>query len=146
MKMRKFYHNKIWRSKRIELAQDLGAIVHTVPLAHAEMAEELGIKLIEEAQDVYSAENAEEMMSEIVDILEAIDCILNFHGIEKEQVLRLKELKLKELGSYTDPRLIDYVEYPDGSAQAQHCLAHPEKFPELTDDNQPIDFTNSCCK
>jgi len=143
--MKKFYHNKIWRSKLVELRQAQGAIVHTIPLAHHEYGEELGMKLLEEANEVYAAQTHREMVDEIGDVLEAIDCILDFHGISKEEIVRVKEAKLAEFGSYTDHRLIDYVEYPAGSPEEQHCLAHPERYPELSEEETNNDI-NACCK
>lgn len=143
--MRKFYQNKLWRDKLIALRQSQGAIVHFVPLSHAEFKEELGMKLVEEANEVYAAQTHQEMVDEIVDVLEAIDCILDFHGIQKEEILRHKEAKLVEFGSYKDQRLVDYVEYPAGSEQEQHCLAHPDRYPELCEDLDENDI-NNCCK
>ena len=143
--MRKFYQNKLWRDKLIALRESQGAIVHSVPLAHAEFKEELGMKLVEEANEVYAAQTHQEMVDEIVDVLEAIDCILEFHGIPKEEILKHKEAKLLEYGSYTDHRLVDYVEYPAGSAEEKHCLENPDRYPELCEDLDTDDI-NNCCK
>ena len=65
MAMRKFYQNKLWRSKLIQLREAQGAIVHTVPLAHAEYKEEINLKLVEEANEVYEADTHAEMVDEI---------------------------------------------------------------------------------
>jgi len=150
MAMRKFYQNKLWRSKLIAMREKEGAIVHTVPLAHAEYKEELNLKLVEEANEVYEAETHAEMVSEIADIYETIECILDFHGITKEEVMKRKEAKLLERGSYTDHKLVDYVEYPDGSKEAMKCLANPERYPELfaedfEDGDECETESDSCC-
>jgi len=143
--MRKFYQNKLWRAKLIALRQAQGAIVHTIPLSHAEFKEELGMKLVEEANEVYAAQTHQEMVDEIVDVLEAIDCLLDFHGIPKEDIAKHKEAKMLQYGSYTDHRLVDYVEYPAGSEEEKHCLANPDRHPELCDDEE-IGDVNNCCK
>jgi len=49
------------------------------------------MKLLEEANEVYAAETHAEMVDEIVDVLEAIDSILAFHGISKDEILKLKK-------------------------------------------------------
>ena len=144
--MKKFYQNKLWRANLIEARQTNGAVVHTIPLAHHEFGEELGMKLLEEANEVYAAQTHKEMVDEIADVLEVIDCILAFHGISKEEILRHKEAKLLEFGSYNDPRLVDYVEYPVGSSEEKHCLDNPDRYPELSDEEACGDTVNNCCK
>lgn len=145
--MRKFYQNKLWRDKLIKIREEKGAIIHSIPLSHVEFNEELGMKLLEEANEVYAAETPEEMMDEIADVLEVLDCILQFHGISKEETVALQEKKRLEGGSYTDQRLIDYVEYPAGSKEEQHCLANPDRYPELIEeDDDDLYGINQCCK
>lgn len=139
--MRKFYQNKLWREKLIKLKEEKGAIVHIIPLAHSEFGEELGMKLIEEANEFYGAETHKEMVDQIVDLLEAVDALMIFHGISQEEVMKLKVKKLEEFGSYTEHKLVDYVEYPVGSEDEKYCLKHPDRYPELTDEAE----INSCC-
>jgi len=143
--MKKFYQNKLWRDKLIAMREANGAIVHAIPLAHHEYGEELGMKLVEEANEAYAAETHKEMVDEIADILEVIDCMLVFHGISKEEVLKHKEAKLLEFGSYMDQRLVDYVEYPAGSEEEKHCLDNPDRYPELCDEDED-GSVNNCCK
>ena len=142
--MKKFYQNKLWRDKLISMREAKGAIVHSVELAHHEYGEELGMKLVEEANEAYAADTHKEMVDEIADILEAIDCMLIFHGISKDEVMKHKEAKLLQFGSYMDPRVVDYVEYPAGSEEEKHCLANPDSYPELCDEDD--NSINNCCK
>ena len=129
--MRKFYQNKLWRDKLIQMREKMGAIVHVVPLAHAEYKEEINFKLIEEANEVAEADTHKKMVDEIADIFEAIDCILDFHGITMEEIMKHKEAKFLEFGSYRNHVLVDYVEYPSASKEAQDCLNNPDRYPEL---------------
>jgi predicted house-cleaning noncanonical NTP pyrophosphatase (MazG superfamily) len=142
--MRKFYQNKLWREKLIAIREAKGAIVHTVPLSHAEFNEELNIKLLEEANELYEADTHEKMIHEIVGVLEVLDCIINFHGISKEEIIKFKETSVEQLGTYTDKSFVDFVEYPKGSKEEQHCLDNSDKYPELCDENH--ESINSCCK
>jgi predicted house-cleaning noncanonical NTP pyrophosphatase (MazG superfamily) len=143
--MKKFYQNKLWRDKLIAMREANGAIVHVIPLSHHEYSEEIGMKLLEEANEVYAADTHKKMVDEIVDVLEAIDCILAFHGISKDEIAQLKEAKLLEFGSYTNYNLVDYVEYPAGSEEEKHCLENSDRYPELSDDEHE-DSVNNCCK
>lgn len=146
MIMRKFYQNKLWRSKLAHQREQDGAIVHFIPLTDTEYNEELGLKLIEEADEVYSTNSVEVMKDEIVDILEAIDCLLALHNISHEEIAALKEKKLIEFGSYSQRQLVEYVEYPDGSKEALECLEKSEKYPELfEDENHNLTAQDTCC-
>jgi predicted house-cleaning noncanonical NTP pyrophosphatase (MazG superfamily) len=146
MIMRKFYQNKLWRSKLADIKEKDGAIVHFVPLIDDEYGDELALKLIEEASEVYEAESQDIMKEEIVDILEAIDCLLALHNISHDEIAALKEKKLIEFGSYTNRKLVEYVEYPDGSKEALDCLENSEKYPELfEDENNELTIEDACC-
>jgi predicted house-cleaning noncanonical NTP pyrophosphatase (MazG superfamily) len=136
MLMRKFYQNKLWRSKLAHQRELDGAIVHFTPLTDAEYTEELGINLIEEADEVYSAKSPEVMKDKIIDILESIDCLLSLNNISHEEIKALKEKKLIEFGSYSDRKIVEYVEYPDGSQESLDCLENEDKYPELVEDKK----------
>jgi predicted house-cleaning noncanonical NTP pyrophosphatase (MazG superfamily) len=147
--MRKFYQNKLWRDKLIKMREEKGAVVHIIPLAHAEYKEEINLKLIEEANELYEADTHAKMVDEIADILESIDCITEFHGITKEEVLKHKEAKFLQFGSYKEQTLVDYVEYPEGSEEELKCLENSEKYPELFEEDFEEDLceteADSCC-
>ncbi len=145
--MRKFYQNKLWRDKLIAIREKSGAIVHSVPLAHAEYKEEINLKLIEEANELADADTHKKMVDEIADMLEAIDCIIDFHGMTMEEVLKHKEAKFLQFGSYKNHVLVDYVEYPSGSQEAKDCLENPNRYPELfaEDFQEDEDDSDGCC-
>jgi len=144
--MRKFYQNKLWRDKLITMREKSGAIIHTIPLAHAEYKEEIHLKLIEEANEFANADTHVEMVDELSDILETIDCILDFHGMTMEEVLKHKEAKLLQFGSYKNQVLVDYAEYPKNSDEAQACLENADRYPELFEDEDPALSSGGCCK
>jgi len=141
--MRKFYQNKLWRSKLIAQREAMGAIVHVISLSEAEYNEELGLKMLEEANEAFAAQSHDELKDEIADMLEAIDCLLALHNIEKDEIIALQDKKRIESGSYTDRRLVDYVQYPVGSKEEKHCLENSEKYPELCDEED--EDKNNCC-
>lgn len=147
--MHKFYQNKLWRDKLIKIREAKGAIVHTIPLTEGEYSEEVKIKLLEEANELYGAETHHEIVDQILDVLEAIDCILALHNIPKNEILAMQEKKREEFGSYTQHILIDYVEYPAGSEEEKHCLENPDRYPEIDDEKDVFLKSlsvNSCCK
>ena len=135
MVMRKFYQNKLWRSQLAAQREKDGAIVHFIELNDAEYSEELVVKIVEEADEILSSDSEEVLKEEVADIHEAIDCLLAVKNISMDEILAIKESKNIQFGSYTDRRIVEYVEYADGSSQAQDCLDNEEKYPELFEDD-----------
>ena len=87
------------------------------------------------------------MVDEIADIFEAIDCILDFHGITMEEILKHKEAKFLEFGSYKNHVLVDYVEYPADSKEERECLDNPNRYPELfEEDFDEEEEEDGCCQ
>ena len=146
MVMRKFYQNKLWRSKLAAQREKDGAIVHFVALNDAEYSEELGLKIIEEAEEILSTESHAIIKEEIADILEAIDCLLALHGVPMEEILAIKESKNIQFGSYSDRKIVEYVEYADGSREALDCLENSDRYPELfEDEDASLAPKDECC-
>lgn len=143
--MRKFYQQKLWRDKLIAIRENKGAIVHTIELTQPEFRDELAMKLIEEANELYQAENHQELIKQLADVLEAVDAIIAFHNIDKNELFDLKEKMKKELGSYTTPLFVDYVQYPAGSQEELDCLNNPDRYPEITEDEDCCKAEDDCC-
>ena len=78
-KMRKFIHNKLWRDKGVERMEKTGSIVHVTILDDEQYDKQLGLKLLEEAQEVCGAKSKEDLISEVGDVLEVLDCIIAFY-------------------------------------------------------------------
>ena len=145
MVMRKFYQNKLWRSQLAAQREKNGAIVHFVELNDEEYSEELVVKIVEEADEILSSDSQEVLKEEVADILEAIDCLLALHKISIDEIIAIKESKNIQFGSYTDRRIVEYVEYADGSQEAQDCLDNEELYPELFEDEDASLAPKSDC-
>ncbi len=147
--MRMFYQNKLWRDKLIAQRQALGAVVHQIELSDEEYSNALAMKLVEESEEIFETDSLDEIKDEVADILEAIDCLLAHHKISFDEILKIKADKQKKLGSYTNKILIEYAQYPAGSAEEQHCLDNIDRYPEIIDGDEE-EFEDheedSCCK
>jgi len=131
MKMRKFYMNKLWRDQASLFKKDDGSIIHLQILNDAEYNNELGLKLIEEATEVHMAQSPDELMDELGDVLEVIDCIVKFHKLSKDEILNRQQKKREDRGSYEERKFVSTAEFAPDSYGEKYCLKDPERYPEI---------------
>lgn len=132
MKLRTFRKNKLGRDKIIECMEAIGAKVHWRYLNDQEYVDALGNKLLEEAQEVKVAKSHAELIEELADMYEVIEALKRHHTITQEEILAAQTKKYDERGGFFDRKYIEATAYPEGSYWEQYCLAHPEKYPEIT--------------
>lgn len=131
MKFRKFLQNKLWRDKAPSLMEAMGSVIHTKQLSDEEYGRELCVKLLEEAQEVQKATSQQELASEIADVFEVTDALLQLHGIDMQTIQKIKEEKLNKRGGFTARKFVTIAEHPAGGFGEQYCLADPTKYPEI---------------
>lgn len=132
VKMRKFLLNKLWRDKAIARLDKV--VIHTKPLDDAAYEEQLNLKLLEEAQEVVAATgNKEDLMSEMGDVLEVLECIALFHKIDWKDILVKKQEKVDDRGSYLDRQYVTVAECQQDSWLLSYYLKNPERNIEIFD-------------
>lgn len=131
MKMRTFYQNKLWRDGMVTTREQEGSIFHFKNLTDAEYQQELGKKLIEEAEEVAAAPSRENLVEELADVLEVIDALCAAHGLSKEEVLAAQTAKRNKRGGFWGRKFVETVDHPETSSAVQYCLNQPEKYPEI---------------
>ena len=131
MKMRKFLQNKLWRDKAVSMMEKYGSKMHIRVLSDQEFDLELRKKVLEESEEVSQAVNKEKLTEEIADIYEVLEALMKLHGIESDQLARVKEQKKLERGGFQDRVFVESAEHPEGSFGVKYCLADPEKYPEI---------------
>jgi len=131
MKMRKFKQNKLWRDKAVERLERSGSIIHWARLDDNEFAEQLKIKFMEEAHEVYSAKTKEALIEELADILEVVASLCEVHEFTLEDVMKIQQKKYDERGGFTGRKFVTSAEHAVDSFGEKYCLADPEKYPEV---------------
>ena len=134
IKRRRFISNKLWRDtapERLEVEDN--AIVHVLDLNDQEYEHQLGLKLLEEADEVVTAKSKEELISEIGDVYEVLDCIIALHNLSKDEIAAKQEKKRIARGSYLQRKFVTYAEYVPNGFMVPYCLAQPEKYQEVID-------------
>ncbi|MFB2875743.1 nucleotide pyrophosphohydrolase [Floridanema aerugineum] len=96
--MRKEYH-KLVRDKIPEIIQQSGLKCETLTLAESEYREALRQKVVEEAQEVVTADE-EDLIAELADIYEVIDAIIETYGINRELIIAEQMRRRNERGGF----------------------------------------------
>lgn len=97
--MKKTY-NKLIRDKIPEIIIADGETPKTRILNKKEFQKELIKKILEEAQELQSAQNKDEILNEIVDLQELLDWLTKEHRVSQAKICRLQAAKNKKRGSF----------------------------------------------
>lgn len=133
MRMRKFKQNKLWRDKAVELMEQMGSKIHWTRLEDNEFSEQLKIKFMEEAQEVYNAKTEKALLEELADILEVISSFCAIHEFTLQDIMNVQHKKFQERGGFNGRKFVTIAEHPIESFGEKYCLADVEKYPEITE-------------
>ncbi len=98
--MIKFRCNKLGRDKGLEGFKAEGIMPKYRILAGKALCHELKHKLIEESEEVKDAQNLQEVIVELADVLEVIDGLCKAYGIDHEELSLVKREKYQERGGF----------------------------------------------
>lgn len=94
-------HNKLVRDKIPEIIEQEGGKLKARILEKQEYLDELFKKLEEEVREVAGArENKQELTKEIGDVYEVIDAIIENCGLDREEIMKLKEQRKVARGGF----------------------------------------------
>jgi predicted house-cleaning noncanonical NTP pyrophosphatase (MazG superfamily) len=131
MKFRKFQQNKLWRDKLVERMEQMGSKIHWTRLDDAAFSEELKIKFMEEAQEVYAAQTKEALLEELADVLEVISSFGDVHDFTLQDIIAIQEKKRLDRGGFKERKFVTIAEHQADSFGEKYCLADPTKYPEI---------------
>lgn len=104
-------YNKLIRDHIPQIIATNGKESHTRILEEEEYARELVIKLKEESEEYFSAQNSQESLEELADMLEVIRALAVVHGASWVRLEALREKKAEARGGFQDRMyLIDVSE------------------------------------
>ena len=93
-------YNKLVRDRIPNLIEESGSQCHTVQLSEAEYHQALRDKLLEEATEAATA-SPEELASELADLLDVIDALMETTGVSQESILLERDQKRATKGGFT---------------------------------------------
>lgn len=96
--MRKEYH-KLVRDRIPEIIKNNGINCEFVTMTNSEYYQALQQKLLEESQEAATA-SPEDLVTELADIYEVIDTIMEIYGISHEMVISAQMQRRQERGGF----------------------------------------------
>ncbi|WP_436371771.1 nucleoside triphosphate pyrophosphohydrolase [Cytobacillus sp. BC1816] len=103
-------YNKLVRDRIPEIIAETGKNYSTRILDQSEFIQELKKKSIEELDEYLNANNDEEAIEELSDLLEVVHALAETHGASIEKVEELRRHKAKERGGFKEKILLIDVE------------------------------------
>lgn len=101
VKIKQATYNKLVRDKIPDIIEQSGNQCETAIFSDQDYQQALRQKLIEEATEVAQAQKTE-LVEELADLYEVIDCLLMATGINPETVLAEQKKKREERGSFQE--------------------------------------------
>ena len=127
--MRKFVFNKLIRNDILGFMHAEGANpVHRV-LSRPEYIASLKAKIIEEGAEI-NLDDSGNLIKEIADIQEVIDCLIAAIGKTPADIKAAQAKKTARFGSFDQQIYIDSVNVQDDSLWLAHYLENPDRYPE----------------
>ena len=133
MKTRRFFLNKLVRDNIIELFKKEGIESSSFTLEDDnDYLEALTQKLIEELQEVFSAENTEELLEELVDIEDVLTAFKALLKIDQKDIEAARTKKLTEKGGFKKRCFIEYIDIPESNKERiEYFEKKASLFPDL---------------
>ena len=102
-------HNKLVRDRIPEIISKSGIEYQTITLSEQEYQQALRQKLIEEAQEAATANNAD-LVIEIADLLEVVDALLKSYEISHHKVLLEQDKQRASKGDFDNKTMLLWTE------------------------------------
>ena len=131
---RKFKTDILVRNNRIQQMQDQGIVVNYQILDDKQYICELKRKIVEEANEVAVADSIEELSSEIGDVLEVIDHLIDVYKLDIDNIQKLKTDKQNRIGKFDKRYKTNFVEIDEDNEAINYYLKKKDKYPEIVED------------
>lgn len=103
-------YNKLVRDKIPEIIKKDGEVPFTRILDGEEYKEELKKKLQEEVEELVLAKTNEELIKEISDVLEVLEYMEKSFGLDKQEILKVKEERKQKRGGFDKKIFLEKTE------------------------------------
>ena len=102
-------YNKLVRDKIPQIIEEHGGIVSSRMVSGAELRIALRRKLVEEAQELASAETRNNLVEELADMWEVIDAVIREEGVSHDEIEKARIKKLEERGGLKNGIFLEQV-------------------------------------
>lgn len=129
--MKRFATNILIRNNRLSMMQNNGLKVDYEILNDEDYLLELKKKLIEEAQEVFDSKNVSELKSELIDVMEVVDHLIDLYSFSRSELNALKKEKQLKVGKFDKRIKTHYIEMPDDHEELPYYQSKPQKYPQI---------------
>ena len=129
----RFFKNKLVRDKIVALfkAEGVTAQAYTIEDDN-EFLDAITQKMIEELQEIFSAESTDELIAELADFEDALAVFKKFLKIDQKQIDATKAAKLAQKGSYEGRVFLEYIDVPNANkALIEKYEKEAERYSDL---------------
>ncbi len=128
--MPKFKYDKLVRDKIVDRQVASGATPEYRQLSDDEHKTALVHKIIEEAGELLTAA-PEKFISELADVQQAIDDLMEKHGFTHADVARASQAKNDKYGAFKKGHYIETVDVPEDNEWVAYYRRNAERYPEI---------------
>lgn len=128
--MRKIRFDKLVRDKIPDGQRREGSNVEVRILNDAEYIEALKQKIVEECQEIDTA-NREEAVKELAELQEVLDCMAEALDATEAEIATFQAAKRDKAGSFKERLFVETVEVADDSPWIGHYAANLDRYPEV---------------
>lgn len=129
--MRKFKTDILIRNHRLKMMQDNGLFVEHIVLSDDEYIKALKSKLVEEACEVADTTNLSEIKTELADVLEVFEHLLDVYKIDMNELNAIKFAKQNKIGKFDKRIKTLSISMSDNHEELDYYLSKPHKYPEI---------------
>lgn len=128
--MPRFKFDKLVRDKIVGSIIGSGATAKYITLSDSELKKELVNKIIEEAKEISNADKAD-IASEIADVQQAIDDLIELYDLKTEDINKAKKAKLDKAGAFKKGHYIYYVDAGEDNKWVKYYRENADRYPEM---------------
>jgi len=139
MKIKSFKANKLIRDQVPNILRARGIVVYERVMEKEEFIQKLKDKLLEEAKEVGQAQNIEELLEELADVVEVIQTLSSATGLTMEEIekMRIKKRQLK--GGFEEKIFNSHIDINEDNPEIAYYLNKPTQYPQINHETHQSD-------
>lgn len=132
MATKSFKVEKLIRDQLPTIMRAKGIVVHERTMEQNEFIQKLRDKLLEEAEEVRQAQNIEELLEELADVLEIIKTLSSANGLTMQQVEEKRIEKCKLKGGFEGRIFNHRVDIEENNQAITYYLDKSKQYPQIS--------------
>ena len=132
MKVKSFRVEKLIRDQVPSLLRAKGIVVHERVMKQEEFIQRLKDKLMEEGEEVRQAQNTEELLEELADVLEIIQTLSSAAGLTMDEIERKRIEKRQVKGGFEEKIFNHRIDIEESNQAITYYLNKSSQYPQTS--------------